>query len=54
VSSVALILLSLAALVAVVTTADWRQSWRSARPLVISACLTALAFAGLYYLEHFR
>jgi cytochrome bd-type quinol oxidase subunit 2 len=38
----------------VLTTADWRQPWRSVRPLVVSFAATLLAFAGLYYLEHFR
>ena len=50
--------LSIAALVpmtvVVLGTADWRQPWRSTRPVVISVAATALAFAGLYYLEHFR
>jgi hypothetical protein len=50
VSRVVLILLSLTAL----GTADWRQPWRSVRPLVIAVGATVLAFAGLYYLEHFR
>jgi hypothetical protein len=35
-------------------TADWQRPWRSARPLVIAAALTFLAFACLYYLEHVR
>ena len=50
--------LSIAALlpmtVVVLGTADWRQPWRSVRPLVIAVAATVLAFAGLYYLEHFR
>ena len=50
--------LSIAALlpmtVVVVGTADWHQPWRSVRPVVISVAATVLAFAGLYYLEHFR
>ena len=50
--------LSIAALVpmtvVVLGTADWRQPWRSTRPVVISVAATVLAFAGLYYLEHFR
>ena len=50
--------LSIAALlpmtIVVVSTADWRQPWRSVRPLVISVAATGLAFAGLYYLEHVR
>jgi hypothetical protein len=40
--------------IVVLGTADWRRPWRSVRPLVISAAATVLAFAGLYYLEHFR
>ena len=40
--------------VIVVGTADWRRPWRSARPLVVAMIVTLLAFAGLYYLEHFR
>jgi hypothetical protein len=48
--------LSVAALVPVtlvfLTTADWNQPWRSARPLGVAALATAMAFASLYYLEH--
>src|SRR5215467_8996710 len=40
--------------VVVVGTADWRCPWRSLRPLAIAMLATVLAFAGLYYLEHFR
>lgn len=40
--------------VVVATTADWRQPWRSWRPLVFASLATMLAFAGLYYLEHLR
>ena len=50
--------LSIAALlpmtVVVLGTADWRQPWRSVRPLLIAVATTVLAFAGLYYLEHVR
>lgn len=35
-------------------TADWKQRWRSARPLAFSAAALVLAFAALYYLEHYR
>src|SRR5437879_11594968 len=35
-----------------VTTADWSQPWRSARPVAVAAAATVLAFAALYYLEH--
>lgn len=31
-------------------TADFRRMWR---PLLVSAVLLALAFAALYYLEHY-
>jgi energy-coupling factor transporter transmembrane protein EcfT len=37
-----------------VGTADWRQTWRSAQPIALAFLATLLAFAGLYYLEHFR
>ena len=36
------------------TTADWRQPLRIARPLAVAAAATVLAFAALYFLEHFR
>jgi hypothetical protein len=35
-------------------TADWRQPWRSARPLRFATVAVALAFGALYYLEHYR
>ncbi len=35
-------------------TADWKQPRRSARPLALPAAALVLAFAALYYLEHFR
>jgi hypothetical protein len=41
------ILLSLA-------TADWRQPLRSTRPAAFAAAALLLAFAALYYLEHYR
>ena len=48
--------LSIAALVPVtlafLATADWRQPWRSTRPLAAAAAATALAFMALYMLEH--
>lgn len=50
--------LSIVALVPVtvlfVATADWRQPERAARPLVLAAAATFLAFAGVYWLEHLR
>jgi hypothetical protein len=36
------------------TTADWTQPSRSARPLVFSTAALVLAFGALYYLEHYR
>jgi hypothetical protein len=35
-------------------TADWRQPLRSARALAVSVATLAVAFAALYYLEHYR
>jgi hypothetical protein len=35
-------------------TADWKQPARSARPLALPAAGLILAFAALYYLEHYR
>jgi len=50
--------LSIVALVPMVllflVTADWRQPWRSARPLVLSGTALIFAFGALYYLEHYR
>jgi len=34
-------------------TADWQQPLRSARPLAVPAIVLVLAFAALYYLEHY-
>ena len=34
------------------TTADWSQPWRRARPLAMAVTATALAFAALYVLEY--
>jgi hypothetical protein len=36
------------------STADWKQPWRSVRPLAFPAAALALAFGALYYLEHLR
>lgn len=36
------------------TTADWKQPWRSARPLSFPAVALVLAFGALYFLEHYR
>ena len=50
--------LSIAALLPTIllflTTAHWRQPVRSMRPLTFSAAVLVLAFAALYYLEHYR
>jgi hypothetical protein len=35
-------------------TADWKRPARSARPLLIPAAALTLAFAALFYLEHYR
>jgi len=35
-------------------TADWKRPGRSARPLTLPAAALVLAFAALYYLEHYR
>jgi hypothetical protein len=35
-------------------TADWKQPWRSARRLALPAGALVVAFAALYYLEHYR
>jgi prepilin signal peptidase PulO-like enzyme (type II secretory pathway) len=35
-------------------TADWDKPLQSVRPLAIPAVAIALAFAALYYLEHYR
>ena len=50
--------LSIAALVPMIllflATADWKQPWRSTRPLAFPAAALVLAFGALYYLEHYR
>lgn len=35
-------------------TADWKRPRSSAPPLALAGILLVLAFAGLYYLEHYR
>jgi hypothetical protein len=35
-------------------TADWRQPWRSIRPMALPVSVLVTAFAALYYLEHYR
>lgn len=34
-------------------TADWERPWQIARPLALPATFLVLAFAALYYLEHY-
>jgi hypothetical protein len=34
-------------------TADWKQPWRSTRPLALPSAALAIAFGMLYYLEHY-
>lgn len=41
------------ALLLFLATADWKQPWRTARPLAFPAASLALAFGMLYYLEHY-
>jgi len=33
-------------------TTDWKQPWRSVRPLALPLAALVLAFGSLYYLEH--
>jgi hypothetical protein len=35
-------------------TANWKEPWRTARPLAFPAAALVCAFAALYYLEHYR
>jgi heme/copper-type cytochrome/quinol oxidase subunit 4 len=50
--------LSIAALVptliAFLLTADWKKPARTIRPLIFSAATLIVAFAALFYLEHYR
>jgi len=48
-SMVALLL----AIVVFFATADWTEPRRSMRPLIFPSVAVTLAFAALYYLEHF-
>jgi hypothetical protein len=36
------------------STADWRQPWRSARPLLIASVALTIAFTILYRFEHYQ
>ena len=50
--------LSIVALVPLISlflfTANWREPWRSARPLALTAGALVVAFGALHYLEHYR
>ena len=50
--------LSIVALVPLIllflATADWKQPSRSARPLAFPVAALVVAFAALYYLEHYH
>jgi len=50
--------LAIAALVPMIllflATADWRRPSRSARPLAFPVAALVVAFAALYYLEHYH
>lgn len=41
------------ALLLFLATANWKQPWRSARPVAFSAVALGIAFGMLYYLEHY-
>lgn len=47
------VVLFVGALLVFLATADWKQPLRSARPLVIPGSALVLAFAALFYLEHY-
>ena len=47
------IALLLPTILAFLATADWKQPWRSGRPAALSAAIVVIAFAALYYLEHY-
>lgn len=46
------IVLSAAAVLLFLFSADWRQPVRSIRPLLIPGAVLVAAFTALYYLEH--
>jgi hypothetical protein len=48
------IVLLLPVILLFLTTSDWKQPLRSARPLAFSAATLVLAFGALYHLEHYR
>ncbi len=37
-----------------VITGTWRPLWAGLRPLALSGAILLVAFAALYYLEHYR
>ena len=41
-------------LIVFLATADWKQPARGARPLIFPAVALMIAFAALFYLEHYR
>jgi cytochrome bd-type quinol oxidase subunit 2 len=41
-------------LIAFLATADWKQPARSAKPLLLPIITLVIAFAALFYLEHYR
>ncbi len=43
-----------ATVIAFLVTADWREPARTVRPLALPAGTLAIAFAALFYLEHYR
>ena len=47
------IALLMPALLVFLATANWKQPWRSARPLALPAAALVIAFGMLYYLEHY-
>jgi uncharacterized membrane protein len=47
------IVATVASLAVFLSTADWSRGIRGIRPLAVPAVALALAFAALYYLEHF-
>jgi hypothetical protein len=47
------IALLMPALLLFLATANWKQPWRSARPLAFPAAALVVAFGMLYYLEHY-
>jgi energy-coupling factor transporter transmembrane protein EcfT len=49
---ISIVLVALTILV-YIATADWKRPWQSARPLALPAAFLVLAFAALYYLEHY-